>query len=30
MIEDAKRAWLSAALEESLDIPMPEALQAER
>jgi predicted HicB family RNase H-like nuclease len=30
MIEDAKRAWLTAALEDGLDIPRPEALQNDR
>lgn len=30
MIEDAKRAWLIAALEDGIDIPLPEALQADR
>lgn len=30
MIEDAKREWLHAAIEEGLDIPLPEAMQEAR
>ena len=30
MIEDAKRAWLTAACEDGLDIPLPEAMQVDR
>ncbi len=29
MIEDAKRAWLEVALEESIDIPLPESIREE-
>jgi antitoxin HicB len=27
MIEDAKRAWLEAAIEEGIEIPLPETSQ---
>lgn len=30
MIEDAKRAWLAAALEDGIEIPLPEAMQTDR
>ncbi|QVW34415.1 toxin-antitoxin system HicB family antitoxin [Geobacter sulfurreducens] len=30
MIDDAMRDWLTVALEEDIDIPLPESLQAER
>jgi predicted RNase H-like HicB family nuclease len=30
MIEDAKREWLHAAIKEDIDIPLPEAMQADR
>lgn len=30
MIEDAKRDWLTAAIEDGIDIPLPEAMQADR
>jgi predicted RNase H-like HicB family nuclease len=30
MIEDAKRAWLTSALEDGIDIPLPESLQTDR
>ncbi len=30
MIEDAMREWLTAAIEEGIDIPLPEALQEDR
>jgi predicted RNase H-like HicB family nuclease len=30
MIEDAKREWLHAAIKEGIDIPLPEAMQADR
>lgn len=30
MIEDAKRAWLTAAIEDEFDIPLPESMQADR
>jgi len=29
MIEDAKRAWLEVALEEGIDIPLPESMREE-
>lgn len=30
MIEDAKHAWLTAAVEDGIEIPLPESMQAER
>lgn len=30
MIDDAMRAWLTVAIEDGLDIPLPEAMQAGR
>ena len=30
MIEDAKLAWLTAAVEDGIEIPLPESMQAER
>ncbi len=30
MIEDAKHAWLTAAVEDGIEVPLPESLQAER
>jgi predicted RNase H-like HicB family nuclease len=30
MIEDAKRAWLTAALEDGIDIPLPESMHNDR
>ncbi len=30
MIEDAMREWLAAAIEDGIEIPLPEAMQADR
>jgi len=30
MIEDAMREWLTVAIEDGIDVPLPEALQADR
>jgi predicted RNase H-like HicB family nuclease len=30
MIEDAKLAWLTAAVEDGIEIPLPESMQTER
>lgn len=30
MVEDAKRAWLTAAFEDGIEIPLPESMQAGR
>lgn len=30
MIEDAKHTWLTAAVEDDIEIPLPESMQAER
>ncbi len=30
LIEDAKQAWLTAAVEDDIEIPLPESMQAER
>jgi predicted RNase H-like HicB family nuclease len=30
MIEDAKHAWLTAAVEDGIEIPLPESMQTER
>jgi predicted RNase H-like HicB family nuclease len=30
MIDDAKHAWLTAAVEDAIEIPLPESMQTER
>ena len=30
LLEDAKRAWLEVALEEGLEIPLPESMREEK